>query len=280
MRAARLATPADLSDVVQLLNDAADRLADRGVDQWRRGWMTADRMRKMIAKGETFIVEDDGKAVATFSLSTIPDPDFWTPEEQSDPALYLAKLARDKDSQGVGEWALNWALRHAARSGYNRVRLDAWASNHDLHEYYRSRGWRHLRTMLVPGRKSGALFEKCTERETMISTVVRHAPPPDSPSVATDLPTTWYEPRGATVRGVAPFLTEDHAIMIRPGEERGLWHDGQAWRLSAPPGWSDEYAAYVVEWPDLAACRPDAYVIRWAPEAQSLVLAVADSQPS
>ncbi|HLU98904.1 MAG TPA: GNAT family N-acetyltransferase [Thermobifida alba] len=149
--------------MVRLLNEAGSRLEQRGLDQWGEGWMTPDRMAPMIAAGETFVVDDGaGHLLATVSLSTTPDQDFWTTAEQQQPALYLSKLARANEVAGVGEWTLDQAVTHAARAGYPRVRLDAWATNERLHEYYRRRGWRHLRTMDVEGRRSGALFERPT----------------------------------------------------------------------------------------------------------------------
>lgn len=160
----RAATAADVEAVVDLLNEAGARLASRGLDQWGVGWMNCQRMLPMIERGQTWLADDDsGVPFVTVSLSEEPDPDFWTPEEQKTPALYMNKLA--SRVRGAGEWAMKWALHHASTLGYEVVRLDAWATNTRLHEYYRARGWTHLRTMHVPGRRSGALFEKKTTKE-------------------------------------------------------------------------------------------------------------------
>lgn len=160
----RAATGSDVEAVVDLLNEAGARLADRGLDQWGVGWMSRQRMLPMIERGETWIAEDDeGIPFVTVSLSDDPDPDFWSPAELQTPALYLNKLA--SRIPGAGEWAMEWALRHAGALGYDVLRLDAWATNTGLHEYYRTRGWTHLRTMRVPGRRSGALFERETTKE-------------------------------------------------------------------------------------------------------------------
>lgn len=157
-----MASADDVQDVVDLLNEVAQDLHDRGVDQWSPGWMSQGRVRPMIQRGETWVVHDDGHLVATASLSEKADPDFWTPAEQGTPALYLAKLASRR--RGAGAWAAQWSIEHARSLGYEVVRLDAWRSNEKLHSWYRDQGWRHLRTMDVPGRFSGALFEHPTGR--------------------------------------------------------------------------------------------------------------------
>ncbi len=156
----RQAGQEDLANVVTLLNEAAERLHSRGVEQWGPGWMTNERMAPAVSRGEVFLVKErDGDPVATVTLHETPDVDFWSPEEQKENALYLGKLARSDDEPGVGTWLLRWCVDHAAQLGYRRVRLDAWATNQRLHEYYQLNGWTHLRTVSLPWRQSGGLFE-------------------------------------------------------------------------------------------------------------------------
>lgn len=159
----RLATRDDLDDVVRILNEAGARLADRGLDQWGHDWMPHDRMARMIARSETYVVHssDTGALEATVTLSPDPGP-FWSEAEREQQAVYLGKLARsDGATPGVGTWVMNcWVPRWAKENGYEVIRLDAWFTNHELHEYYASRGWTYVRHEDVPGNKSGALFEK------------------------------------------------------------------------------------------------------------------------
>ena len=161
-RKVRLAGNDDVQDVVDLLNEVAQGLYDRGIDQWAPGWMSQNRVLPMIQRGETWVVHDGSQLVATVSLAERSDPDFWTPAEQQISALYLAKLASRRP--GAGAWTAHWAIEHAGDLGYDVVRLDAWRSNEKLQAWYRAQGWTHLRTMCVPGRFSGALFEHPTRR--------------------------------------------------------------------------------------------------------------------
>lgn len=159
----RLADEDDLCGVVRILNEAGARLADRGLDQWGRGWMPPSRMSQMISRSETYVVyaEDTGHLEATVTMSPDPGP-FWTASERGQKAVYLGKLARSDSAQsGVGTWVMNcWAPEWAADNGYEVLRLDAWSTNPGLHEYYASRGWTYVRHESVAGNKSGALFER------------------------------------------------------------------------------------------------------------------------
>ncbi|WP_189172298.1 GNAT family N-acetyltransferase [Pilimelia anulata] len=117
-------------------------------------------MPGLIADGAIWVLEDADTMVGTITLETSGDPDFWTPTELAEPALYLSKLATlpSRAGEELGALLLDWACDHAYRRGVPEVRLDAWRTNPALHDYYRHRGWTYLRTEVTPGRQSGALF--------------------------------------------------------------------------------------------------------------------------
>lgn len=157
----RLADKDDLDEVVNTLNESGSRLALRGLDQWGHNWMPAERMAAMIDRKEVYVAYRAGRVVATVALSEDPGP-FWTPEERAERVIYMGKLARrDNAPSGVGVWMMNvWVPGWAWEHGYDVVRLDAWRTNPGLHEFYRSRGWKYVRTETAPDNKSGVLFER------------------------------------------------------------------------------------------------------------------------
>jgi len=160
------ATIDELEDVLQVLNAAAGQLQARGIDQWPVGF-SADRIRPYVAQAEMWLVRGgDGLAIATARADSDADPDFWTPAEAQELALYVSKLARIPTAPaGAGTLLLRWLTDHAAELGYRWVRLDAWRTNTALHRYYLDRGWTHLRTVEAPGRRSGALFQRPAEAD-------------------------------------------------------------------------------------------------------------------
>jgi hypothetical protein len=155
------ATDTDTDAVVGLLADRARWLAKQGLDQW----VVKDPARTTaatIAAGETWLLWDDFETpVATITLSTIPDRDFWTLDEAAVPALYGSKLATKVAYAGarLGEITLYAAFWYASRYSIGRIRGDVWRDNLRLLGYHLSTGATHLRTMEVPGRHSGALIE-------------------------------------------------------------------------------------------------------------------------
>jgi GNAT superfamily N-acetyltransferase len=155
------ATRTDLPEVLRVLNEAAAWLTSKGIDQWWYGF-GPNRIGPMVDRREVWIVRDGGRAVGTMTISGEADPDFWTATESSQAAVYVSKVAitRDEADHGLGALLLRWAVDYAARIGCEWVRLDAWRTNEGLHDYYRRQGWDHVRTVGLPHRRSGALFQR------------------------------------------------------------------------------------------------------------------------
>jgi len=69
-------------------------------------------------------------------------------------------VARSEAGRDLGSAMLDWASRRANQEGKHWLRLDAWASNEQLHEYYLSEGFQLVRLLKFAHRGSGALFQR------------------------------------------------------------------------------------------------------------------------
>jgi ribosomal protein S18 acetylase RimI-like enzyme len=160
----RRATRDDVEAVHALVTDAARWLAERGSDQWQ---YSVERHRlaieRAIGRGELWVVDDDaGATIATITLNEYADPDFWIANDDPDDALYVHRMAvaREASGQEIGSAMLDWAARQAVDTGRKWLRLDAWATNTALHDYYRRRGFESVRLLRFQHRGSGALFQR------------------------------------------------------------------------------------------------------------------------
>lgn len=172
----RRAAAEDLPAVMSLLDARTQWLRARDTDQWStRAFQPV--MEGAIERGETWLLCEDGQAVATLTMNTTADPDFWTHDEQTTPAFYLSKLATSLDHKGRGLGALliDWAAGYACEHGILWLRWDVWRTNVELQNYYRSIGATPLRVVNIPGRYSGALFElSATPRADLGITTIAH----------------------------------------------------------------------------------------------------------
>ncbi|MFC5833265.1 GNAT family N-acetyltransferase [Nonomuraea insulae] len=161
--AARLAVESDTDRVIELRAESERWLDKRGIQQWTAKWddIGREKIRRNIANRETWVFEHGDETIATVTLNTRPDLDFWDSDVDG-PALYLYKLllARDRAGEGLGADIVNWSVDQAAQRGLPWLRLDVWKTNHGLQRYYLEQGFEHVRTVEVPGRDSGACFQR------------------------------------------------------------------------------------------------------------------------
>lgn len=160
----REASPADLPAVMALLDEAHDWLHTQGIhDQWDKRFNPEDMLDRII-DGEVYLTRRGAIPVGTLTLDYRPDPEFWG--SPSDKAGYVHRLAvaRSAAGSGVGSFMLNQAAERLLEAGRDQLRLDCAKNNSRLHRYYTQLGFHHVRTVDLPHRASGALFERLTSR--------------------------------------------------------------------------------------------------------------------
>jgi GNAT superfamily N-acetyltransferase len=164
----RRATDGDLDGVLALLAETAGWLNRRGVRQWPADGFPAGRITPLIGEGVLYLLDrqdgEDGPdgPVATLALDGHADPEFWSRGDEPGSALYVHKLAvaRDHAGTGLGEALLDWAGLRVLALGKKWLRLDCSKDNPRLQDYYRGQRFAHLRTVDLPHRASGALFQR------------------------------------------------------------------------------------------------------------------------
>ncbi|MBG0828768.1 GNAT family N-acetyltransferase [Planomonospora sp. ID67723] len=158
----RRATGDDLPAVLALLAETAAWLDSRGIRQWPAGGFPAGRIAPLIEEGAMYVVHGADGPAATVALDGHADPEFWTPGDGPGSALYVHKLsvARSHCGRGLGEALLDWAGLRVLAAGRRWLRLDCAKDNPGLQAYYRRQRFTHLRTVDLPHRASGALFQR------------------------------------------------------------------------------------------------------------------------
>ncbi|GII60543.1 hypothetical protein Skr01_06280 [Sphaerisporangium krabiense] len=164
----RTATLDDLPGVLALLAEAAGWLNGRGIRQWPAGGFPAARIEPLIAERTLYVLDgaedagEGGMPAATVALDGHADPEFWRRSDHPETGLYVHKLAVNRafSGRGLGETLLDWAALRVAATGRRWLRLDCSKDNPALQGYYRGLGFRHVRTVDLPHRASGALFQR------------------------------------------------------------------------------------------------------------------------
>ena len=143
------AQPSDLEAVLAILEEARQWLLGRGItEQWPQP-VPPEAIAWRIERNKTYLAYHQERAIATFTLQ-------WSDEETwgdlSGQALYVHGLAVRRAFAGrqIGERLLQLAAVICLGLGKPRLRLDCWAGNPALSEYYTRVGFEHRGTKEWP----------------------------------------------------------------------------------------------------------------------------------
>lgn len=127
----RQSTPADI-DVILALRDTAREIMRQcgNVNQWPEGYPAKSKFESDIAGGVSYIVENDGKPVATFALIPSPDPTYakvydgpgWRNHDEEYGVIH--RIASDGSCRGIFNAALDFA-----KSRFSDMRIDTHTDN-------------------------------------------------------------------------------------------------------------------------------------------------------
>ncbi len=138
----RLAAPEDAAPILELLKcGLAQMRADGNCHQWTENTHTIDSVRQHIRRGDTYVVEEQGRRFATFVLLQTPDPTYSFIEGawlRDAPYVTFHSLASDGRRHGVAHFLFDWA-RETFRCD---LRLDTHHDNHRMQHLARSYGFR------------------------------------------------------------------------------------------------------------------------------------------
>ena len=148
-------TGRDVGPVWDMLQRCRVALDAEGIHQWDDIYPTRAIVEKDVRRGALFVLEDDGRCVASVALDERQAKEYrsvvWTGAE---PVLVVHRLCVDPMAQGRGlaHQLMDYAEQYAVRHGYASVRLDAYSGNPRSVRLYRRRGYREAGQLFFPRR--------------------------------------------------------------------------------------------------------------------------------
>ncbi|MGI5481957.1 GNAT family N-acetyltransferase [Streptomyces lavendofoliae] len=157
----RPASPSEVEVITSMWDEAAEWLKAQGVNQWQYP-ANKEKIARDIDLVHAYVARRHGEYLGTITVDEFADPEFWSPSDVPGSALYAHRMIvrRAVETPALGTALLNWASEKAALLGKTWLRVDAWKTNAKLGSYYESQGFEHVRTVDLPHRKSGALYQR------------------------------------------------------------------------------------------------------------------------
>ena len=100
-----------------------------------------------IEEGRLWKIIEEGQIACVYTV-TYADPMIWK-ERSQDAAMYIHRIVTNPDFRGHGYARVitEWAKKFAPTHGLRFVRMDTWADNLKLLNYYQDCGFKFLRSV-------------------------------------------------------------------------------------------------------------------------------------
>ncbi|WP_159721713.1 GNAT family N-acetyltransferase [Enterococcus sp. CSURQ0835] len=144
----RLATEADLSEILTIIAAAKQFLKQQGSPQWQNG-QGPDKavIQKDIARQESYVLESAGQLVGTAALIKGNDPVYqaitgkWLRDSPDYLSIHHVAISPSVRGQGVGSKLLTVCLTEAQRLGYPDIRIDTYPANEIMRHLIKKAGF-------------------------------------------------------------------------------------------------------------------------------------------
>jgi len=132
----------DLDTVLWLFDQAMELQGKNGYKVWEGIDIIA--LQKDIDEGLQYKIVKGNDILCIFSTQH-NDPFIWRDRDQND-AIYLHRIVVNPNFKGQKQFqkVLNWAKQFARQNNLKFVRMDTWADNKKIIDYYKSFGFEFI----------------------------------------------------------------------------------------------------------------------------------------
>lgn len=141
-------TKNDRDDVIWLFEQAMEQQGKNGYRVWNE--IDIPGLEKDIENQLQYKIVHNNHILCIFSIQ-YNDPFIWCEKDQDD-AIYLHRIVVHPAFKGQKQFekVLTWAKQHARQNNLKFVRMDTWAENKKIIEYYKSYGFECIGNFQTP----------------------------------------------------------------------------------------------------------------------------------
>ncbi len=145
----------DIPAVLDLYEAAKKSLRERGIPQWQDGYPNEESLRKDMADGVSYVMEEDGEVIGTACIQLKDDPNYsyveggsWLNEEPY-AVIHRITVAYAKKGRGYAGKFFAFAEELAKNDGRRNVRADTHAKNASMKKALETFGFRACGTVYM-----------------------------------------------------------------------------------------------------------------------------------
>lgn len=171
----RKAEYSDMSAILQIIEEAKEKLRRNKVDQWQDGYPNETVIRGDIDRGEAYVWDISGTTISDLSLDGVigyimvsykQDPDYavitdgeWLTDGKHYAVFHRLAIAGAFRGEGYAGQMLRRVLDLAAEAGYDSVRADTHGDNRSMQRTLENSGFIRCGNVMIRGDQARIAYE-------------------------------------------------------------------------------------------------------------------------
>lgn len=162
----------DLSQIVNLLNQAKSYFERSGIDQWQNGYPNGDNILQDIVEGKSFVFFDHNQVLGTMYFTIGKEPNYEVIEDgqwltDSDTYAVMHRIVVDEriKGKGVAKQMLDYVESVAKQSHIGSLRIDTHKDNLSMQRFLQKNGFQPCGIIYVEDGTQRIGFEKILNKK-------------------------------------------------------------------------------------------------------------------
>lgn len=155
----------DIQGIMRIFEEGKQKMRESGnLSQWSGGYPSAGAVLDDIGMGNSYVVEKEGRIIATFAFILGEDPTYKRIEDgkwlNDEPYGTIHRIASEKGTKGILPMVLDWAFGKV-----DNVRIDTHADNAPMLHILEREGFAYCGIIFVADGTPRKAFQKCKKSE-------------------------------------------------------------------------------------------------------------------
>lgn len=156
----------DLPRIMKIITAAQKYMKENNIDQWQDGYPNEESITSDIEKGESYVLDEDGKVIATSYLSFDGESDYdtiyegnWISDEKY-AVVHRVAVENNLKGNGIAGKLFDYIEKICLEKGIYDIKIDTHRHNKSMQRFLEKKGFKRCGIIYLKDGSERIAFEK------------------------------------------------------------------------------------------------------------------------
>lgn len=170
----RKSTKLDLPRIMEIITAAQLYMKESGIDQWQDGYPNEESITSDIESGESYVLEEDGRVIATLYLSFDGESDYdtiyegqWISDEKY-AVVHRVAVDNNLKGNGIAGKLFDYVEEICLEKGIYDIKIDTHRDNKSMQRFLEKKGFEKCGIIYLEDNSERIAFEKLLKNKKIV----------------------------------------------------------------------------------------------------------------